>query len=346
MRKSKTQSLLTVILAGLVFCTAHLAQAASHDLQVYFIDVDGGQSTLFVTPAGRSLLIDTGWAGNNGLDAGRIAAAAKDAGVTKIDYLLLTHYHADHVGGLPELLARMPVGTFIDHGPDSPTDPSTKKAYPAYQALLANGHYGHITPKPGDALPIPGIKAVVISSNGELLNHTLPGAGQPNAYCKSSETRPEDQTDNARSLGTLFTFGKTRILDLGDLTWDKEMQLMCPANNVGKVDILVVSHHGLFQSSSPALVDAIAPRIAIMNNGAKKGGSSPTFETLAKAPGLETLWQLHFSDEAGSHNTAAQYIANPTGPDAANYLKLTVSPNGSFKVFNSRTGETKDYAAR
>jgi hypothetical protein len=114
---------------------------------------------------------------------------------------------------------------------------------------------------------------------------------------------------------------------------------------VGKVDILVVSHHGLFQSSSPALVDAIAPRIAIMNNGAKKGGSTPTFESLAKAPGLETLWQLHFSDEAGSHNTAAQYIANPTGPDAANYLKLTVSPNGSFKVFNSRTGETKDYAA-
>jgi competence protein ComEC len=211
---------------------------------------------------------------------------------------------------------------------------------------MANGHYGHITPKPGDALPIPGIKAVVISSNGELLNHALPGAGQPNAYCKDSETRPADQTDNARSLGTLFTFGKTRILDLGDLTWDKEMQLMCPVNNVGKVDVLVVSHHGLFQSSSPALVDAIAPRIAIMNNGAKKGGSTPTFEMLAKAPGLETLWQLHFSDEAGTHNTAAEYIANPTGPDAANYLKLTVSPSGSFTVFNSRTGETKAYAAR
>jgi competence protein ComEC len=344
--KSKVQSLLTVVLAGLVFCSGHLARAASHDLQVYFIDVDGGQSTLFVTPAGKSLLIDTGWAGNNGLDAGRIAAAAKDAGVTRIDYLLFTHYHADHIGGLPELLARMPVGTFIDHGPDSPTDPSTKKAYAAYQQLLANGHYGHITPTPGDALPIPGIEAVVISSNGELLNHALPGAGQPNAYCKDSETRPEDQTDNARSLGTLFTFGKTRILDLGDLTWDKEMQLMCPANKVGKVDILVVSHHGLFQSSSPALVDAIAPRIAIMNNGAKKGGSTPTFETIAKAPGLVTLWQLHFSDEAGSHNTAAQYIANPDGPDAGNYLKLTISPSGSFTVFNPRTGETKAYAAR
>ncbi len=164
----------------------------------------------------------------------------------------------------------------------------------------------------------------------KLLDHPLPGAGQPNAYCKDSETRPEDQTDNARSLGTLFTFGKTRILDLGDLTWDKEMKLMCPVNRLGKVDILVVSHHGLFQSSSPALVDAIAPRIAIMNNGAKKGGSTPTFETLAKAPGLETLWQLHFSDEAGTHNTAAEYIANPTGPDAANYLKLTVQSQRQF----------------
>jgi beta-lactamase superfamily II metal-dependent hydrolase len=345
-RKSSAQYLLAAVLVWLTLGAAYPARAASRDLQVYFIDVDGGQSTLFVTPAGKSLLIDTGWAGNNGLDAGRIAAAAKDAGVSKIDYLLLTHYHADHIGGLPELLQRMPVGTFIDHGPDSPTDPSTKKAYAAYQVLLANGHYGHITPKPGDALSIPGIKVVVISSNGELLNHALPGAGQPNPYCKESETRPEDQTDNARSLGTLFTFGKTRILDLGDLTWDKEMKLMCPDNKLGKVDILVVSHHGVFQSSSPALVDAIAPRIAVMNNGAKKGGSTPTFVTLAKTPGLETLWQLHFSDEAGSHNTAAQYIANPPGTDAANYLKLAVSPNGSFKMFNARTGETKDYAAR
>ena len=135
--------------------------------------MDGGQSTLFVTPAGKSLLIDTGWAGNNGLDADRIVAAAKDAGVSKIDYLLLTHYHADHVGGLPELVAKIPVGTFIDHGPPSPTDPSTSKGYAAYQQVLASGHYGHIVPKPGDALPIPGIKAVVISSNGEVLSHPL-----------------------------------------------------------------------------------------------------------------------------------------------------------------------------
>ena len=334
--------------AVLGWCLLAGAQATkSHSLQVYFIDVDGGQSTLFVTPAGKSLLIDTGWAGNNGLDADRIVAAAKDAGVSKIDYLLFTHYHADHLGGLPELLARMPVGTFIDHGPNSPTDPTNNQRVAAYQQILSSGHYGHIVPKPGDVLPIPGMKIVVISSNGELLSHPLPGSGQPNAYCKDSETRPLDQTENARSLGTLITFGKTRILDLGDLTWDKEMHLMCPVNKIGKVDVLVVSHHGLFQSSSPALVDAIAPRIAIMDNGAKKGGSTPTFETLAKSPGLETLWQLHFSIEAGTHNTPAEYIANTTtGPDAANYLKLTVSASGSFAVFNSRTGATKDYTGR
>jgi competence protein ComEC len=122
---------------------------------------------------------------------------------------------------------------------------------------------------------------------------------------------------------------------------------MCPDNRIGKVDVLVVSHHGLFQSSSPALLFAIAPRVAIMNNGAKKGGSTPTFETLAKTPGLEALWQLHFSNEAGMHNMPEEYIANPMGQnDAANYLKLTVNPKGSFSVFNSRTKATKDYPAR
>jgi competence protein ComEC len=338
-------SILAAVLVSLLVGGARVARAAN-DLQVYFIDVDGGQSTLFVTPAGKSLLIDTGWAGNDGLDAKRIAAAAKDAGVSKIDYVLLTHYHADHTGGVPELVQQIPVGTFIDHGPPSPTDPSTTKWYAGYQQVLATGHYGHIVAKPGDALPITGIKAVVVSANGALLSHPLPGAGQPNPYCKDSETRPEDKTDNSRSVGTLFTFGKLRILDLGDLTWDKEMQLMCPVNKLGKVDILVVSHHGLFQSSSPALVDAVAPRVAIMNNGAKKGGSPPTFATLAKAPGLETLWQLHFSDEAATQNGAEQFIANTTGADAANYLKLTASPSGKFAVFNPRTGATKDYAAR
>jgi competence protein ComEC len=337
-------SLLAAVL--LMLSGAHVARAASNGLQVYFIDVDGGQSTLFVNPAGKSLLIDTGWSGNDGLDAKRIAAAAKDAGISKIDFVLLTHFHADHAGGVPELVQQIPVGTFIDHGPNRETKGATEGYYEAYQKVLAGGHYVHIVAKPGEVLPIPGMKVLVISADGQLIGRPVPGGGQPNSYCKDAETKPADPSENARSLGVLITFGKLRILDLGDLTWAKELELMCPVNKLGKVDVLVVSHHGLFQSSSPALVDAIAPRVAIMNNGDKKGGSPPTFETLAKAPGLETLWQLHFANEAGKQNTTTDYIANPTGPDAANYLKLTASPSGSFAVFNSRTGATKDYASR
>jgi competence protein ComEC len=332
-----------ILCAALLLAGIQSASAATDALQVYFVDVDGGQSTLFVTPTGKSLLIDTGWPGQDGLDAGRIAAAAKDAGVSKIDYVLITHFHADHVGGVPELVKKIPVGTFIDHGPNH--EPKNKD-YDAYQKVLEGGTYGHIIARPSEVLPITGMKVTVITSDGQAIGHALPGGGEPNSYCKSSETRPADQTENGRSLGVLISFGKLKILDLGDLTWDKEMELMCPVNKLGKVDVLVVSHHGVFQSSSPALVDAIQPRVAIMDNGAKKGGSTPTFETLAKDPGLEALWQLHFSDEAGmEHNAPAEFIANPDGPDAANYLKLTGRRTGDFSVFNSRTAAKKEYAA-
>jgi competence protein ComEC len=326
-------------------CIAAFAQAADR-LQVYFVDVEGGQATLFVTPAKESLLVDTGWDGNGGRDADRIVAAAKKAGVNRIDYVLITHFHADHVGGVAQLVARIPVGTFIDHGPNRETsDASTERGYQAYQQLLASGKYKHIIARPGDALPIRGVKSLVVSSDGNLIEHALPGGGEPNAYCKTSETRTADQTENSRSLGVLFTLGKLRILDLGDLTWDKEMHLMCPNNKLGHVDILVVSHHGWYQSSSPALVDAIHPRIAIMDNGAKKGGSKPTLETFNKIPKLETLWQLHYSEEGGADNTGEAFIANPRGIDG-NYLELTAVPSGSFSVLNARTGETKSYAAQ
>lgn len=324
------------------------AAQARDDLKIYFVDVEGGQATLFVTPAGQSLLIDTGWPGNNGRDADRIIAAAKDAGIAKIDYVLITHFHEDHVGGLPQLVARIPVGTFIDHGDNREVgDAPTLQDWQAYQQLLATGKFKRLTLKPGDKLSVKGIDATVISSDGALISNALPGAGQQNASCSESEQRAGDQTENPRSLGTLITFGKLRILDLGDLTWDKEMRLMCPVNKLGKIDIYIVSHHGWQQSSSPALVHGIAPRVAIMDNGAKKGATPSTWDIIKSSPHLEDLWQLHFSDEGGAaHNVAAEFIANPEGPDAANYLELVAKTDGSFDVFNSRTKKTKQYPVR
>jgi len=321
--------------------------APSKGLQIYFVDVEGGQATLFVTPAGQSLLVDTGWPDNGGRDADRIVAAAKQAGISKIDYLLLTHYHVDHAGGVPQLAARMPIGTFIDHGENRQmTDGPTVLAWQGYQQLLATRKYQRITVKPGDTLPVQGMQATVVSADGALIADPLEGAGQDNPACKSAESFPPDQTENARSLGMLIRFGNLKILDLGDLTRDKELQLMCPANKLGHVDIFVVSHHGWYQSNSPALVHAIAPRVAIMDNGAKKGGSPSVWDTIEASPHLENLWQLHFSDEGGTaHNVAAEFIANPDGPDAGNYLELAAQPNGSFDVFNSRTQKTKRYSA-
>lgn len=342
---------------GLFACTASAlslpgtaqspAASSTNHLRVYFVDVEGGQATLFVTPEGRSLLIDTGWPGNNGRDADRIAAAAKLAGVGKLDYLLVTHFHTDHVGGVPQLVSRLPVGTFIDHGPNRELDHGiTEQGYAAYQKLLTTSGAKHIVAQPGQVLPIGGMSLKVISADGQLLKTPLPGAGQANASCATSATRPADQTENSRSLGVEITYGRLKLLDLGDLTWDKEMQLMCPSNRIGHVDVYIVSHHGWYQSSSPALVHAIHPRVAIMDNGETKGGSVPTMETLSHSPALETLWQVHYSAEGGAgHNTAPQYIANLQGSDPGNYLQLTASPDGSFSVFNSRTGSTKDYAA-
>jgi beta-lactamase superfamily II metal-dependent hydrolase len=336
MRQNKTRSgglrtgIFRAVFAGFfVFCLLSSGALAAPSqvkdaLHIYFVDVEGGQATLFVTPAQQSLLIDTGWSGNGARDADRIVEAAKRAGIGKIDYVLITHFHNDHVGGAPQLAARIPIGTFIDHGENrESTDAPTVQVWRAYQQLLSTGKYKRITANPGDVLPIRGMKATVVSSDGTVLAAPLAGAGEENAGCKSAEQFPADQTENIRSLGTLITFGKLRILDLGDLTRDKEMQLVCPKNKLGKIDIYIVSHHGWYQSNSPA------------------------WDIIEKSPGLENLWQLHFSEEGGAaHNVAQEFIANPDGPDAANYLELTAWRDGSFEVFNSRTQKTRRYPVK
>jgi competence protein ComEC len=343
----RSRALVGIFVTVTVALTLHAQGTAAGKLRVYVIDVEGGQSTLFVTPEGKSLLVDTGWPDNNFRDADRIVAAANSAGLSRIDSVLITHFHEDHVGGVPQLVQRMPVGKFFVHGPNRELDHgATEQGYAAFQKVLAQTKAGEIVPKPGDRLPIEGLDVTVISSDGKLIQKALPGAGQPNAYCKQTEVRPSDQTENAHSLGVLIRFGDLKILDLGDLTWDKERELMCPDNRLGKADVLIVSHHGWFHSSSPALVDAIHPTVAIMDNGAKKGGSIAVLDTVRHAPGIDALWQLHYSDEGGAaHNTPAEYIANLDGPDAGHSIDLTASRDGSFSVRNGRNGLEKHYAA-
>ncbi|HEY1213127.1 MAG TPA: MBL fold metallo-hydrolase [Bryobacteraceae bacterium] len=337
---------ITAFALFLLLFASSWAGAAPKPLQILFVDVEGGQATLFVTPAGQSLLIDTGWGGHDYRDANRIIAAAKQGHIKKIDYVLITHHHADHVGGVPQLVEKFPVGTFIDHGESRETTKQAERLSAAYQKAIS-GH-PHIITKPGDHLPIKGIEVVAVSADGNVIQQPLPGAGQPNQYCEGVPPKDLGPTENDRSLGVVFTFGKLKIVDLGDLTWNKELQLVCPNNKIGKADIYIVSHHGLDWSNSPALVHGLQPRVAIMDNGAKKGGVPSAWDIIHSSPGLQALWQLHFSDAGGSeHNSPDAYIANVNDtPDTGYYLKLTANQDGSFSIYNARNKVTKEYPAQ
>ena len=288
-----------------ILALPYLAAAAQAPptLNIYFIDVEGGQATLIVTPQHQSLLVDTGYPGNNDRDAGRIVAAAKDAGLGQIDYVWITHYHADHVGGVPQLAAKIKIGTFVDHGPNREDTDTVRPLYAAYQQVITKAK--HLVLKPGDTLPLKGVHVQVLAADGEHISSNLPGGGQRNPYCASEPEHPEDPTENARSLGALISFGKFRFLDLGDLTRRKEVALVCPVNRIGTVDLYLTNHHGLDLSNSSALVHAVHPRVAIMNNGAHKGGEAPAWQRVHDSPGLEDLWQLHYAVAGGpDHNVS------------------------------------------
>ncbi len=322
------------------------AAKAPGQLVVYSIDVEGGQATLFVTPSGESLLVDTGWPGNNGRDAERIVAAMHDAGVKRIDHLLVTHYHIDHAGGVTELVKRVAVGEFLDHGPNRESTSDTTAEYDAYMKVV-DGH-PHRVLRPGDTINIPGLSIVVLAADGDHIS-SVPGiTPTPNPYCTSEHSWPVDPSEDARSVGILITFGKLKILDLGDLTGQKEVALACPSNPIGTVDLYLVTHHGMDISNPRAIVDAVHPRVAIMNNGARKAGDPAAWQIVHDSPGLEDLWQIHTAERSDAvHNTSDALTANLRGsvgtPADGAYLKVFASANGSFSITNSRTGQTKEY---
>jgi beta-lactamase superfamily II metal-dependent hydrolase len=321
------------------FCIAQAAKT----LDMYFVDVEGGQATLIVTPAKQSLLVDAGWPGFSGRDAGRIAAAAKAAGVKQIDYLVVTHFHTDHVGGVLQLAEKLPVKTFVDHGPNNETGRNADELNSTYAKAVATGK--HLVVKPGDKIPLKGVDVTVLTADGERIQSPVSGAGMPNPLC--GRDFPEDKTENARSLGVLITFGKFRMINLGDLTSRKEADLVCPENRVGAVDVYLTTHHGTNTSNADVIVHALKPRVAIMNNGAKKGGSPDAWQVIRKSPGLEDLWQLHFAVAGGKENNVPDsFIANLDPNCEGKHLKLAANADGSFLVTNSRNKYEKMYKAK
>ena len=371
----RTHHLMTAVagLAALVAAGSGCAFAqARTTLDIYTVDVEGGNATLFVAPSGQSLLIDTGNFGPEASvrDAERIMAAAKDAGLTQIDHLITTHWHGDHFGGMAELAKRIPIREFIDHGPNVQPAPAAdgflKDVYPK---LYANAK--HTVAKVGDKIAVAGLDVTVVTSAGETLKTALPGAGAPNPYCANFKPG-ENNAEDPMSVGTYITFGKFRTMHLGDVTKNKEFELMCPVNRIGALDAFLGLHHAVNTSSSEVIIHALHPRVIIVNNGTRKGAQPDVMKVLFSSPGLEDLWQIHFSQLSGQEYTVpGMFIANlldqpsaamPVAPIAAPtpgpntppppahngpayWIKLSAKPDGSFTVTNARNGFTKTYAA-
>ncbi|HEY2682999.1 MAG TPA: MBL fold metallo-hydrolase [Steroidobacteraceae bacterium] len=327
----------------------------SKQLEIYFIDVEGGQSTLVVTPDRRALLIDTGFAGDGGMssragdpkvarDANRIVAAARDAGVKRIDDLLITHFHPDHDGGAVELSQLLPIDTFIDHSSISPlaaANPDYKSAYEAYVAM--RGSRAHIDPKPGDLIPFKDIEVTVVSSAGATILKALPGAGEINQSCQAAPTPAADPNENPRSTGVVIRYGKFRFLDVGDLSGGPLFDLVCPRSKIGRVDVYLVAHHGGPDVGDPAILEALKPSVAIVNNGPRKGGAVGTLRALHGTSA--SIWQLHRSEAAGESNFSDDRIAN-LDENTSYWIKLIARPDGTFRIVNQRTGVSEEHPSK
>jgi competence protein ComEC len=359
---------------GIVLLSFVWAQQPAKMLNIYVVDVEGGNATLAVSPSGESLLFDTGNAGAAAVrDADRIMAAAKDAGIAQIDHLVTTHYHADHVGGLPELAKRIVIRNFIDHGGNVQPGPNIDAIMRQYEELYSK--VKHTVAKAGDRIPMAGLDVRIVNSGGETIKSPLPGAGRPNPYCAGftpHKVNPVSgqavgNTEDEQSVGTRISFGKFRFVYLGDFTWNKEFELMCPNNRIGTVDLFLASRHGQPSSNSEALVYALQPRVTIVNNGPRKGGQPEAMRILLNSPHLENLWQIHFSFLGGQEHTvpglfvanteetAVPVAATPASPPGtqttpapqhegtAYWIKVAAQMDGSFSVSNGRNGFTRTY---
>jgi len=356
------------------------ALAAEGALKVVSIDVEGGGGTLFVAPDGTSLLVDTGWPSNFGLlpspdgaknSADRIAATARALGVKKLDYVIITHYHMDHVGGVVDLAKRIPIGTFIDHGPNVEHDKlppdiaigEPDRLFPKYMELI-KGH-PHIVAKPGQVIAMGDMTDTIVASDAKVLDKPLPGAGEKNPACDTAEalsTKDEGGPENTHSVASLVSFGKVRIAAFGDLSWKAEHALSCPVTRLGHVQVLIATQHGSAISSNPASIADMKPDVVVMGSGGKKGGDESTIRTIKASPGLMGFWQLHDSFAHPEWTRDKNYVANlnppvaaiaahakemfTAPPDRGFNISAAITRDGSVTVTNSRNGFSKTYQVK
>ena len=324
---------------------AGLAQESAN-LDIYWIDVEGGAATLVVTPARESVLMDTGWPRPDARDALRIQAAMDDAGIDSIDYLLFSHFHGDHVGGLPALAERVPIGAIVDHG-DS-VELGTARGQALWDEYIGLAADRRRSVAPGDKLPLERLELTFVASHRELLDALEPQ--MPNRLCEGVEAPGPDMGENGHSLGYLLSLGAFQFLNLGDLTPDREHALACPENRLGAVDLWQVPHHGGYGAIRPELAGVLRPTVAVVNNGPRKGGTPESLAVLQSSAEVGDAWQLHrtLTDDA-ANNTDEALIANLTEEDdcEGHWIKATVQPDGlGWSMTNGRTGYSRTYQSR
>ena len=354
---------------------------AAGRLDIYFVDVEIGNAVLLVTPSGQTMLMDAGSHLPNNRDRDRVMAVIKKAGVSKIDYMVATHYHNDHYGAIPDLAAMIPITNFVDHGafvqyakgadwykvwfalwPHNAAEaPKMDQQFDNYRKVTEQGH--HIVVDAGDKIPLKGLDVTVVASQGNHLTKPLPGAGQPNPGCASTEIRTFDPSEDAQSVGMVISYGKFRFINLGDLTWNKSYELFCPNDTIGKVDVYMVTHHGMSDPKetgdidwgrsccTPAEMQALSPRVAVESCGPQyhKGSSPLGWQAVHGTRSVEAIWQTNYHPQGGpENNSPEQFIANvpPRTPESPAYsIHVGVKPDGSYTVTNERNGYSKTYEA-
>jgi competence protein ComEC len=336
---------LLVVAAAFLFALT-TTQAAPKTLDIYFIDVEGGAATLIVTPQGESLLVDSGFPEDR--DANRIVHVARDvAGLKQIDHYITTHWHRDHVGGIPRVVKLIPVKNFYDHGlPAVPAADVPADLLEAYRQTVQGKSFALSA---GDQIKFTSgkVRLRVMHANGLVVGEA---AGSPQIKPCGADFKPiaEDKTDNANSIGFLLSFGGFQFFDGGDLTWNVENKLVCPKDLVGQVDVFQVNHHGAANSNNPTLVRALSPRVAVIGNGPRKGGDAQTFATLKSVPAIEAIYQLHRNlQTTDKDNAAADFIANDEEACQGEFIKVSVSSDSkSYSVSIPDKNISRKYATR